>query len=781
MKKSIKSLMLIAAAAMAFTSCSKEEKISVNEGKDGVKVNFISVIDGTKTAFGESVDGKYPTLWTGDEKVGVVYADANIDKENNVVAVNGKGATTSFSATLAESASTGTVYVFAPWYPGNYADAEAGGFTNYNGTNKNANVVIPTKQVSTPTSCDPRAQLLVAKHDFTNGIGADVDVAFTHATAYGKVTIKGVDAKIKTVKIIFEDNVTGTGLYYYTADNEKYSAKAGELKAGANNNQKYVEIDNSSYACDKTFWFGIPATSCDGKAVIVSVEDENGKAYTKVINSEETTAKHLVFEQGKVSAFTVNVTAVSGEKQYVTVKELKAKGTRQISEQIYMKAIVISNKEGGNSVSLKNIVVSDGEAGIAVRFVSDVDYSLGTELEFDLMGAQTALFNNCYQINNLPNSKAEATGETCVLSPISITAADLMSDIYESMYVAVSDVQVVNEDLDKNLGNSEAHVSINMEAKTGEKFVMFTAKNATFKDEKVPQGCGVLKGIATINGTTRQIIPTLASDYAGLTGARFGDAPAFEFGTPVFTATTMKQGVAIEGGKITIPYSNAEGTEKYTVSVAVTGVAAGGIDAVANKEVSLAKGSGNIEIAITGTPANVGEVTFEISGIDALGSKTVKANVASATAANYDSNLSITENGTRLYASEVRIDGQSYSAVKFGTGSKTGAGTSTVLPKTGDATLSFYAYGWNGKTGGLKITVNNGGTINGSTSVTTAAFDGNDGCANNSPFTLTSVSTSAILTFELKGITDKSTITFETTKDNGATDPRVVIFAVNVK
>lgn len=306
MKKGIKSLMLIAAAAMTFTSCQKEDKAQVNNGKGTVKVNFTSVADGTKTYFGDRITDKYPTLWTGNEKVGVTYVDANIDKKN-VVEVTDKGETTTFSTELTAVDGAATVYVFAPWYSGNFKDKDAGGFTNYTGLKKNANVVIPTTQISTPTSCDPRAQLLVAKYDFKSGVEENVAVSFTHATAYGKVTIKGVDAKIKTVKIDFGQNVTGTGIYYYTADNETYKAKAGDLKAGTSYNQTYVEIDNSKYPCDKTFWFGIPATDCSKNKVVVTVTADNGKTFKKEIQGQSSNGKSLKFDQGVITSFTVNV------------------------------------------------------------------------------------------------------------------------------------------------------------------------------------------------------------------------------------------------------------------------------------------------------------------------------------------------------------------------------------------------------------------------------------------------------------------------------------------
>lgn len=625
MKKGIKSLMLIAAAAMTFTSCQKENKAQVNDGKGTVKVNFTSVADGTKTYFGDRTTDKYPTLWTGDEKVGITYLDTDLDNEgNNVVEVNGKGETTTFSAELAEpSSKEGSIFVFSPWYKGNYTDADAGGFTRYSSTNKNANVAIPTTQVSTPTSCDPKAQLLVAKYDFTNGVANNVDVIFTHATAYGKVTINGVDAKIKTVKIDFGQNVTGTGLYYYTADNEQYGNKAGELKAGNKYNNTYVEIDNSKYPCDKTFWFGIPAISCEGKTVVVTVTDENDKEYTKAITSE---SKVLKFEQGKISSFTVTVVPKSDEKTYISIKDLRAKGETKITEDLYVKGYVISDANSKNFHE-QNLVISDGEAGIAVRFSAKHSYTtVGQEVEISLNGLSLSKFNDLLQINNVPAGNVTATANTKVLEPKEITVEQLLSGNYESMYVLIKDVQVTNNDLQKELT-----YSINMEQRDGGKFVMYFRKDYVNASKTVPQGCGNLMGIASIHNGTKQIIPNNADDYAGLTGTRFGDAPALEFGTPTFSATTFKEGVEIAGGKILLTYKNAS-SENVNCTVTVSGEAASGIGAPAVSDI-LAKGDGTLVLNVNGTPAKAGSVTFNITITKAgetLYTGSVNATVASA-------------------------------------------------------------------------------------------------------------------------------------------------------
>lgn len=604
---------------------------------------------------------------------------------------------------------------------------------------------------------------------------------------------------INNINIKGNDNLT---LKFGGIFQSAYSGGAtfGEIKSG--DFKLYAGFDGSKYAelgyttesaGGNWYWikseFKVPAGA---EKLYVKIETSNigsNQGYRfddfTIINVGE---GNLINPDGGVTPPT------PGEKTYISVAQLRAKGETTVTEDVYAKVTVVSDKDGGNSTSLKNIVVSDATAGITIRFAANSDLAIGTELELNLKGAQLSKYNGLLQLNNFVNDKAVATGVVKKLDPVSISAADLMSGKYESMYVSVADVQVVESELNGTVGDASNHKSVNMEAKTGEKFIMFTSKYSKFVEDKLPQGSGALKGIASINTnkegeTSIQMLPTVASDYAALTGARFSSGTAtLSFGTPVFKANLFKEKVAIEGGKLTIPYSNADGTEKYTVSVAVSGAAANGINAVSNKEVALAKGSGNIEIAITGTPANAGAVTFEINGIEALSVKTVKANVASATAANYDSNVTVPEDKTNsVYTSYegadilVKIDGNSYKCVKFGTAKKTGVGTTTVLPKTGDAKLTFYAYGWKGKKGALKITVNNGGTINGSSSVTTDAINGNDGCTGNGPFELSSVDTSALLSYELKDMTDKTTITIESTKENGATDPRVVIFAINVK
>jgi hypothetical protein len=64
---------------------------------------------------------------------------------------------------------------------------------------------------------------------------------------------------------------------------------------------------------------------------------------------------------------------------------------------------------------------------------------------------------------------------------------------------------------------------------------------------------------------------------------------------------------------LNIPYTKAAGNESFTVSVSVSGTAAGGIDNVSDFPVAVTEASGIIPIPLTGAPETIGDVTFHIT------------------------------------------------------------------------------------------------------------------------------------------------------------------------
>lgn len=227
------------------------------------------------------------------------------------------------------------------------------------------------------------------------------------------------------------------------------------------------------------------------------------------------------------------------EKEYWSIAQIRALydgSDVQIDGNYWIKGTVVSNfrhyEKGGlnNNTSQKGIVIQDETAGIQLYCsANNTDFAFGDIVEVDLKGQVLSQFSSLLQVNGIPLSKISRTGSGSV-TPRTITAAELVSGDYESQYVAVPDVQVAAADMGKTFGNSSAHTSIGFEAKTGESFVLFTSKYATFIDEKVPSGSGTLKGIANVFDKTIQIIIAQQGDWEGLSEERFSSGPEFVLG-----------------------------------------------------------------------------------------------------------------------------------------------------------------------------------------------------------------------------------------------------------
>lgn len=219
-----------------------------------------------------------------------------------------------------------------------------------------------------------------------------------------------------------------------------------------------------------------------------------------------------------------------------------------VSEDWYIRATVISNVDLNNGSSKKNIVMQDGTAGIMVRLTQDEEaFKLGDVVEVNIQGQSLENFNGLIQLNNVPNANISKVSDGTVPEPKNITAAQLISGDYESQYVAVSDVQVVAEDLGKTFVMNNGNTSITFESRTGETFDLFTSRWAeSLKSVQVPEGSGILKGVAGINNDTYQISLTSTDDYAGLTGERFGEAAY------TFSINPTSQRVSSEEGSFDI-------------------------------------------------------------------------------------------------------------------------------------------------------------------------------------------------------------------------------------
>lgn len=293
MKNLYKSLLVIAAAALTTVSCQKNE-LPIERAEGGI-VNFNASVLETKTVFGTPSGNNYPTLWTEeDSKVGIALAGATNFKNSDVIAAaDGKSA--SFVYTIDEKKDNAPFQfqIVSPESAGLGISAEKGIHINF-----------ATSQTPSATSVDPAAQVLYAQSDVFDEAPASVDIHFSHVSAYGKLTVTGLDAnaKISSVSLTAEDDWAGR--WYYNPADGSFTA---------NSASKTIDIVTSSA---EDIWFACAPVDLGGKSLKLTVVTDKGN-YVKTV----TIPSGKKFEAGKIAKFNVSMSGVTpvAAKEFVLV------------------------------------------------------------------------------------------------------------------------------------------------------------------------------------------------------------------------------------------------------------------------------------------------------------------------------------------------------------------------------------------------------------------------------------------------------------------------------
>ena len=212
----------------------------------------------------------------------------------------------------------------------------------------------------------------------------------------------------------------------------------------------------------------------------------------------------------------------TGSASYTSIKDVREKGSgATLGENTVVCGVVISSKELNNFNSNKILVLQDETGGIELFLSANHSFARGDKVVADLSGAALSEYQGLLQISGVDLSKVTKVG-TGTVEAKKVNIDDFMANKYESQYVAISDVQVSESDLSKKwYYGTQSGANITLVAKNGKNIVVRSSKYSSFKDQTVPQGSGEIKGIAAIFGSDMQLIFSDASDWSGLTGARF--------------------------------------------------------------------------------------------------------------------------------------------------------------------------------------------------------------------------------------------------------------------
>ena len=203
-----------------------------------------------------------------------------------------------------------------------------------------------------------------------------------------------------------------------------------------------------------------------------------------------------------------------------TIAEILAAG-QGASLSGTIEGVVVSNMELNNLTSKKGMYIQDATGALQLRLDANHEFAFGTKVSIDLTGTTLGQYNDAVQVE-VASDKVTTISTGNTVEPKVVTMADFLANKYEGQYIALEGVQVASADLTKTWVTGGNHTSINMEDAAGNKFVVFSSKYASYGAETVAQGSGTIKGISSISKGVMQIIFAQASDFASLTGERFG-------------------------------------------------------------------------------------------------------------------------------------------------------------------------------------------------------------------------------------------------------------------
>ena len=296
----MKSFILVAAAAMGFTSCQKEiqEEVPVNEGT--VQVTFVSGSPETKTTVDTS--GEKPIFAWGENETFAVLEQTEALAEASSVAYEKVDGKANITATFAANAGK-SEYKYATIYPASgYVKAESLAA---------ATLSLPAVQTMAEGSYDPNADLMVSEVVTTTAQPAEAQmVRFTRMAAVVKMSLKDLalaDGDAVEQVIFTADGKTLAGTI--TAD---LAAPNGFAAAEGSSS---VTVNTSS---TDVYFTVLPTTLEAGDAYTVTILT-NKKLYIKqgTIPAE----KSLVFEKGMVTRFGVDMAEVTPIDKWILVRD----------------------------------------------------------------------------------------------------------------------------------------------------------------------------------------------------------------------------------------------------------------------------------------------------------------------------------------------------------------------------------------------------------------------------------------------------------------------------
>lgn len=299
MKKMMKTLALVAVAAMGLTACQNEidEQIEAN---DTVTVTLVDETDSTRTSV--NTNGSEPKFsWDDEETFAVLEQTDALAQAKSVTfaKVSGK------AQIDAEFAVNGgkSEYKYVAIYPQK-------GFIDGSSL-ESVSLSLPANQTMATDSYDPAADLMVSKVVSTDAQPTEAQmVQFYRMAAVAKLTLKNFNLELgDQVKSVI-----------FAADGKQL---AGKITANLSNPEEYTVAEGSSSVT-------VATTSKDVYFTLLPTTLEAGDTYSVIVLTDKylyvkkgviPADKSLEFAAGNVTRFSVNMSDIAPSDKWVLVKD----------------------------------------------------------------------------------------------------------------------------------------------------------------------------------------------------------------------------------------------------------------------------------------------------------------------------------------------------------------------------------------------------------------------------------------------------------------------------
>ena len=548
MRKIFSTVMLVAAAAMTFASCQKEE---MNSPKETISTTLTlnADVDATKTYLGED----NTVLWGKGEAVTLSVKAGNADPQFiNSTATDAHNGLASAAFTFnIQNVAAADSYTLGGVYP---ASASQGISNNSETAYK---ISLPATQNASVGKYDPSAFIMVLKPETVQTIPSAYTASFRRAVALNKITLTNVKEEINSVEITVPQNKYLAGRRYVNLT----TGKSGEIyESGGRTNVVKVNAVYPSGSVD--VWFASWGVElAEGEKLTVKMASDT-KTYTRTIQAR---AEGIKFVEGDLNTLTINMTSAEEEV------------TEDLSGEYLIAAVpkawnLMSGTNGGtyyNHVASKVTTAATAVQASDFYAVADIDACVWTVAKVD--GGYTIKNNKTGKYVSYSGSSNEAHASTTAAAFALTQNAGVMT---------VESVAVAGRKLQYNSGSPR--FAFYSTAQTVLYFIPWVADTTPriFID-KAEYDVPAAEGTVDLAYSTNSVVT--------------GNVTA----TVKTGATMTVSSVTVNAGKVTVNYAENTAEEAKTATIVLSYTGAESKEIVINQ--AAAQSGGEVATPVSGT------------------------------------------------------------------------------------------------------------------------------------------------------------------------------------